>query len=112
MFKIPEDKSKKTNIFVDKINGVYKNEKYKDPCYLLKEDTKRFKILKHLNKSEALSSAALTKIVSQSYSNLNKAIKEINKNFRTELLLKNDLVVKVKNGLYLLNKDKYNIIFK
>ncbi len=102
----------KIDIFIDKNYGIYKNKKTKKPCYPLKETTKRFKILKYLNKSESLSPTMLGNKVSQSYSALNKAIKEINENFLYNLNLKQDLIIQSPTKAYLLNKDKYNIILK
>lgn len=104
--------NKKITIFIDRINGIYKNEKTKNPCYPIKSKIKRFKALEYLNKYNNLSPTALSKKLGQSYPNLNKAIKEINENFKFNLNLKKDLIIQSSTSLYLLNKDDYNIIFK
>ncbi|MFH1392246.1 MAG: hypothetical protein ABIG90_00995 [bacterium] len=101
--------TKDKEIFIDKENGIYTNNKLKQPNYPIRG--KRSRLLWLLKDNKKLGRSLIKTLCYPSLSQLNKEIKEINNNFKSTLNLKDNLIVRVPTGGYKLNRNKYNIKF-
>lgn len=99
---------KKVPIIIDSKNGIYIADDPKKN-YPIRNTSKRLKVIGALHGKGVLSSKEINQY--KTATDLNKSIKNINKNF-SKLGLKKDLISSADSGGYYLNTDDYDITLK
>lgn len=88
--------------------GIYREDK-KELSYPIKDTSKRFVIIKHVSRKNKVSIKELEKATNQKSTLIIKEISEINSNFKKELSVNDDLIIRIDTGGYSLNREKFDI---
>lgn len=88
--------------------GIYREDKH-EMHYPIKDTSKRFIIIKHISRKDKTPVSELEKATGQKSTVIIKEIREINSNFKKELSVNDDLIIRIDTGGYSLNRDKFDI---
>lgn len=100
----------KVEIIMDGNKGIYRKDN--DLTYPIERNSKRAKLIDCLFSTNNVSLANLENETAQKKDVVIKSINQINKLFRQNLKLPEDLILSVPTGGYSLNKDKFNFLYK
>ena len=99
----------KTSVYVSEDDGIFLNPDTKKPSYPI--SGKRAKLVWLLKDGRKMTGNQLSEILGQTLQVVSKGVDEINNQFKSNLGVSNDLVIRLKTGGYKLNQEHFTIQF-